>query len=113
VGGMISLEANIMAKEESSRSTCLPAVNSLTEMACMAYISGELQNSQIVHGWICAYNTPVSGRRSCNLRNALESQAEMSFLNIKSLIGLVEGTHGGIVLASLPGTAGVYVTPLS
>lgn len=31
----------------------LLAVNSLTEMACMAYIRGELQNSQMAHGWIC------------------------------------------------------------
>ena len=86
---MGSLEASTMANEGISRRACSPAVNSLTEIACIAYISGELQNSQIVHGWICAYNTPVNGRHSCNLRNALESLTGMSVRDIKSLIGLV------------------------
>jgi hypothetical protein len=30
-----------------------PAVNSLTESACIAYISGLIQNTQMVQGWIC------------------------------------------------------------
>jgi hypothetical protein len=38
---------------QQSRHLYSPALNSFTEMACMAYMSGELQNSHIVQGWIC------------------------------------------------------------